>query len=254
MGNPNQLSFLPDDYLERKARRRTNAICAVLFCIVMGAIGSAFWVSEKSMREIDAQYLQVQQQYTEAAKRIEQVQQMQEKQRTMAHQAELTASLLEKVPRSFVLAELTNDMPTGLSLLDFQLNAQVRSGPAPVAKNTNSAFAARQAELGGGGGGAAPTATINALASAQPRAYDVTMRATGVAQTDVQVSQFITKLNQSKLLQDVNLLFTEELIQTEKDGTRGEKLRKFQLEMSLNPDAKVDPETAQQHLKTAGAN
>ena len=28
---PNELSFLPDDYLERKARRRTNAICAVLF-------------------------------------------------------------------------------------------------------------------------------------------------------------------------------------------------------------------------------
>jgi Tfp pilus assembly protein PilN len=260
MGAPNELSFLPDDYLERKARRRTNAICAVLFCIVMGAIGSAFWVSEKSMREIDGQYAQVQQQYTEAAKRIDQVTQMQEKQRTMAHQAELTASLLEKVPRSFVLAELTNAIPTGLSLLDFQLNAQVRSAPAPVAKNSNSAFAARQAELGqspAGGGGAAASA-ISLLASAQPRQYDVTMRATGVAQTDVQVSNFISKLNQSKLLQDVNLLFTEEFVQTERDEkgnmVKGEKLRKFQLELSLNPEAKVDPGTAQQHLKTAGAN
>ena len=34
MGAPNELSFLPDDYLERKARRRANAICAVLFFIV----------------------------------------------------------------------------------------------------------------------------------------------------------------------------------------------------------------------------
>src|ERR1051325_3467700 len=111
MDAPNELSFLPDDYLERKARRRTNAICAVLFCIVMGAIGSAFWVSEKSMHEIDSQFAHVEQQYTDAAKRIDQVQQMQEKQRTMAHQAELTASLLEKVPRTFLLAELTNGMP-----------------------------------------------------------------------------------------------------------------------------------------------
>src|SRR2546429_614364 len=100
MAAPNEPSFLPDDYLQRKARRRTNAICAILFCVVMAAIGSAFLVTEKSMREIDGQYSAVQQQYTEAAKRIDQVQQMQQKQRTMAQQAELTASLLEKVPRS----------------------------------------------------------------------------------------------------------------------------------------------------------
>ncbi|HYO10841.1 MAG TPA: PilN domain-containing protein [Tepidisphaeraceae bacterium] len=241
MGAPNELSFLPDDYLERKARRRTNAICAVLFCTVMGAIGSAFWVSEKSMREIDQQYVKVQEQYTDAAKRIEQVQQMQDKQRRMAHQAELTASLLEKVPRSFVLAELTNGMPPGVSLLDFQLDARVSSAAAPAAK----AFDPRTAGAAG---------TINALASAQPRAYDVTMRATGVAQTDVQVAQFISKLNQSKLLKDVNLMYTEELTQRDGDGAAREKIRKFQLELSLNPQAKVDPETAQRHLKSAAAN
>src|SRR3954471_11271318 len=125
MAAPNELSFLPDDYLERKQRRRTNAICAVLFCVVIGAIGSAFWVTERSMREIDQQASAVDQQYTEAAKRIEQFQELQEKQRTMAHQAELTASLLEKVPRSFVLAEITNGLPEGISLLDLALDAHV---------------------------------------------------------------------------------------------------------------------------------
>ena len=48
MAAPNELSFLPDDYLERKARRRTNAICAVLFCVVISAIGGAFTVTERS--------------------------------------------------------------------------------------------------------------------------------------------------------------------------------------------------------------
>jgi hypothetical protein len=37
MAAPNELSFLPDDYLERKARRRANALCASLSVIVMGA-------------------------------------------------------------------------------------------------------------------------------------------------------------------------------------------------------------------------
>ena len=53
MGSPNQLSFLPDDYLERKAARRTNAICAVLFLLVIGGVGSAFTISENATKTID---------------------------------------------------------------------------------------------------------------------------------------------------------------------------------------------------------
>ena len=239
MAVPNELSFLPDDYLERKQRRRTNAICAVLFCIVIGAIGSAFWVTEKSMRELDQQAASVDQQYTEAAKRIQQFQELQEKQRTMAHQAELTASLLEKIPRSFVLAEITNGLPPGISLLDLSLDAKVaQSGSAP-----KTAFDIRKAEIDASKG-------LAGLASAQPRVYDVTLRATGVAETDVQVAGFITKLNKSPLLKDVNLLYTDEYAPGQKQGP---KLRKFQIEMSLNNDATIDADMLEKHEQTKTA-
>ena len=118
MSAPNQVSFLPDDYLARKAQQRTNIICALLFLVVMVTIGFAFTITEKSTREVDRQHTDIDKQYAEAAKRIEQVKQLNEKQRRMAQQAELTASLLEKVPRSFLLAEITNSMPAGVSLLD----------------------------------------------------------------------------------------------------------------------------------------
>src|SRR5438876_10790009 len=95
MTSPNQLSFLPDDYLERKTQRRTNVICAVLFVIVLVMISLAFTITERSIRIVEKQHTEVEKQYAEAAGRLEQVKQMQEKQRTMAHQAELTASLLE---------------------------------------------------------------------------------------------------------------------------------------------------------------
>ena len=228
MGAPNELSFLPDDYLERKARRRTNAICAVLFFVVISAIGGAFTVTEKSMREIEQQHADVTQQYTDAAKRIVQVQQMQEKQRTMAHQAELTASLLEKMPRSFILAEITNDIPKGVSLLDFNLSSTVvnRSAPAP-----KSAFELRQSQVSG-------VPQVAGITAAQPRLYDVLMKISGVAKTDVQVAAFIAKLNSSSKFQDVNLIFTDEFKGNEVEG---EKLRKFEIELKLNPDAVVDP-------------
>jgi Tfp pilus assembly protein PilN len=233
MGAPNELSFLPDDYLERKQRRRTNAICAILFCVVIGAIGGAFTVTERSMREIEKQYTDVEQQYTDAARRIEQVQQMQDKQRTMAHQAELTASLLEKVPRSFILAEITNGIPSGVSLLDFSM-ASVTStkAAAPTAK---TAFEVRQAEINAANG----NNTISALATAQAKVYDVNMKITGVAPNDGQVAQFIAKLDRSTMFQDVNLVFTDEFKESERDV----KLRKFQIEMTLNPAAKIEAGT-----------
>jgi len=69
----------------------------------------------------------------------------------------------------------------------------------------------------------------------------VQMKLTGVASTDVQVAQFISKLNQSKLLTDVNLVISDEFQQ------EGEKLRKFQIEMTLAPDAEVQPTTQPAH-------
>jgi Tfp pilus assembly protein PilN len=231
MGAPNELSFLPDDYLERKARRRTNAICAVLFFVVISAIGGAFTVTEKAMREVEQQHSEVTQQYTDAAKRIVQVQQMQEKQRTMAHQAELTASLLEKMPRSFILAEITNDIPTGVSLLDFTLNSSVVSKAASAA-SAKTAFELRQAQVKGA---QQPVAGITA---AQPRVYDTLMKITGLAGNDVQVAAFIAKLNTSDKFKEVNLIFTEEAKGNEANE---QKLRKFEIELRLNPNAVVDP-------------
>ena len=43
MSAPNQLSFLPDDYLARKAQRRANLICATLFIVAAVAAMEAVW-------------------------------------------------------------------------------------------------------------------------------------------------------------------------------------------------------------------
>jgi len=224
MNAPNQLSFLPDDYLALKAQRRTNIICCGLFLIVMGAIGSAFVITERSVATVEVEHKRIEAEYTEAAKRIEIVQRMQEKQRKMAHQAELAASLLEKVPRSFVLAEVTNAMPSGVSLLDFKLDAKKNVPTAPRGGEGTTAMEKKRNKAADANAPAAPP---------QPTSYDVSMKLTGVAVTDVQVAQFITKLNQSKYLKDVNLIITDEYEQ------ETEKLRRFQIELTLNPTAEV---------------
>lgn len=224
MASPNELSFLPDDYMERKLQRRTNLVCAMLFCIVMLAIGSAFTITERSVQRVEKEHEEVEKEYTAAAKRIQLVQELQEKQKRMSQQAELAASLLEKVPRSHLLAELTNSLPVGASLLDMSMDSRLRTTPVP-----KTAIDVKRA-------GTDPNKKPAAPAGAPIKTYDVAVRIVGMATTDVQVAQFISKLNQSPLLRDVNLVISEEM---KRDSD--EHMRKFQIEAMIDPTASIAP-------------
>src|SRR5262245_53477232 len=103
-------------------------ICASLFSVVLLAIGGAFSFTERSVRSVEREHAEIEAKYAEAAVKIMQVQRMQEKQKTMARQAEITASLLERVPRSFLLAEITNNLPAGTSLLDLGMESKEHDG------------------------------------------------------------------------------------------------------------------------------
>lgn len=221
MAAPNELSFLPDDYLARKASRRANALCAGLSVVVMGAIASAFWFTERSMREVETRAATVDKQFTDAARSIDQVNKMKQQQRKIVRQAELAASLVEKVPRSNLLAEFTNALPAGTSLLDFALESRtkVTASSAPVGKKTPQAAVA----AAGASGPPQP----------EPVKYDVYLKLTGIADSDVQVAGFMSKLNESRLVTDVRLMISD----TFKHGDR--EMRRFVIEMLQNPGAEV---------------
>lgn len=224
MSSPNTLSFLPDGYFEQKAQRRANAICAVMFIILMAGMWVAFTISERATQRVEQEYTAVQKQYTAEAQRIVQLRQMQEKQKRMAHQAEVASSLLERIPRSNVLADITNCCEaSGVSLLDLSMESKERAKPVKPAPKT--AFEQQKAAKG--------EQKAAAAAPPEPKRYDVNLKVTGVATTDVQVAQFLKKLSASKLFRDVNLVISEEFTQAE------EKLRKFQIELSLDPDVEI---------------
>lgn len=232
MKSPAELSFLPDDYLKNKAGRRANVLCGALTVVVIAAVGSAFTLTERSMQEVEARHLSVEKAYAEAARRIDQVNQMRQQQATIVKQAELASSLVEKIPRSNLLAEFTNALPEGVSLLDLSLEARVRTPVAPPPTNAfDQRRADREAKMGG----------KPAEAMSEAKHYDVAIRLTGVAGTDIEVAQFISRLNRSPLLRDVNLLITDTFKPDPKDPR---ELRKFSIEMALNPAAEVGQEPA----------
>lgn len=219
MSSPNQLSFLPDDYLERKAIRRANMICGGLSIIVLGAVGAAFAMGERSIHGAQERAALVEAQYAAAGQQIEQVEKMHARQRQIVQHAELAAALVEKVPRSNILAEFTNSLPAGASLLDVALESRARQAPAPSAGG--SSFDQKKAAL------------ENRGRNTGLEPMEVHLRLSGIADNDVQVAQFITRLNASKLFKDVNLVLTDPYTVDKVS------MRRFQIEMMLSPDAEV---------------
>jgi len=225
------ISFLPDGYLERKARNRSNLICGSLAIVVLGGVGLTWSLTRTSVRQVQLEHANVEREYADAARKIEQVHAMQTQQQTVAQQADLTAALLEKVPRSFILAEITRALPDSTSLLDFGLESKVHGGAGAAA----AASAAARPDAKGG---------IFDSGAPQPKAYDVTMKVTGIAVNDTQVAQMIARLGRSKLFSDVNLVVTDEY------GATEPKMRKFQIEMTLNPAANVTADANQPRSQT----
>lgn len=240
---PNQLSFLPEDYLELKTQRRTNAICASLFALVAVGVGAAFYLTERMVNKVETEYTDVLHTYTDAARPIEQFHLMQDKQRQMESQAALSASLLEKVPRSYLLAEITNALPQNVSLIDFGLEAKLRQNNAGPAKAAVTMYEQKLAEI------EKEKAAALHLA-AKPREYDVYLKLTGMADNDQHVAAFMKALSGSKLLTDVNLVVSDEY----QPSPTEEKIRKFQIELQLSPDAKVEGEPQKKLNKLVTAN
>ena len=98
-------------------------LCGAMFLIVAMILASWWHVRSKSHAKIVAEFNEVNDNYVEAARKIEQVKRMHEQQREVVHHAELAASLVERVPRSNMLAEITNALPIGVSLIDLSMTS-----------------------------------------------------------------------------------------------------------------------------------
>ncbi len=228
------MSFLPEDYLERRIELRTNAICLALFVIVFSAVIGAYFVTNRQRTEVKDLHKQINDQFQDAAKRITQLEQLQKRKQDMIRKANITRSLVEQVPRTLILSELINRMPPNLSLLSFDLETKV----------TQTAAAAK------------PTALEDAKSKAKTKkkeespemiaVSDVTLRLVGIAPTDVEVSNYLESLGKCPLVRDVSLSFSEEI------AIEGKSLRKFQLGMRVNGDVdvrEVEPTLVARNLK-----
>ncbi len=226
-------SFLPEDYLDQRAERRTNMVSLTLFGVVMVSVFAAFLVTNRQWSKVRSAQASINRQYQDAASQIERLNELEKQKDQMLNKARLAAALVERVPRSILLAELVNRMPAHMGLLELELKSdkvKVKAPSGAPEKGTGSlgkSKAPRRARTRADLEGETTEVKIEA-----PR-YLVGVTLVGVAPTDVEVSRYMAELNAHPLLQNVSLQYSEER------KFEGDKMRQFEIKMHLNGDLDV---------------
>jgi Tfp pilus assembly protein PilN len=190
------INFVPDDYVQSSESQRTNLMCLILLAVVMTALGGLFVsikirqsVLRHEVAHIDAKMAQEQED-------LKKLSELQTKQKEMMKTALTTTQLFEPVPRSVLLASLTNSLPAGVSLLRLYMEQkEVKQAKQP----TTNKYQAAQANK---------TSTQQTGLAENPS--ETLIDIGGIAPSDLQVAEFIERLNSSNLLRNVALVESKE--------------------------------------------
>lgn len=218
-----KVNFLPDDYLDKKSQQRTNIICLTLFFLVMAGVAAGLMVTEKRQKTMTSRENDVRKKFVKANESLKQMEVLEKKRHHMMQKASVSASLMESIPRSLLLATITNHLPAGVSLLEYDLISKV------VKKKAAKKRASRGKKKGRRVKNNAPAEKKDIT----PEKVTTSIGIEGVAGTDLQVAKFIAQLNRSPMFNQVNLIFSE------KHTLNDESLRRFKLLVVLDTEIKA---------------
>jgi Tfp pilus assembly protein PilN len=191
------INFVPDDYVQSNESQRTNLMYLVLFLVVMVTLGGSFMIITVRQRALSTKEKIITAKMARAEQTIKQFEELQIKRKAMMKTALTTAELLEPIPRSILLASLTNNLPAGTSLL--QLNLIQKAPKINRSATTTSKYKQEQEKK----------------AASEPKTSPEKLLEThidieGVAPSDLQVATYIEKLGSSILLDNVALVESKE--------------------------------------------
>ena len=194
------LNFVPEDYVQNSRSYRTNLMYLALLMMVMLGLGSSFIVIKMRQRALNVEETALNTRLAQTQEAIKQFEDLQAKRKAMMKTALTTAGLLEPVPRSILLASLTNNLPAGVSLLRLNLVQKEAKQPNVPATKYQAAQAAKT-----------PTQQQSVgEETSKEKLMETCIDIEGIAPTDRQVADYIRQLANSALLDDVALVESKE--------------------------------------------
>lgn len=222
-------SFLPSDYVSRKHAGRTSIIGVSLFLIVMVGVVGAFLVTNRRWNDIREQQDQINVLYSQEAQKIEQLKKLEAQRAKMLDKAEVTAALIEKIPRSILLAELITRMPKDLTLLELELKGKRIDTTVKAASPGMKDAASKVRSLT-----SAVTTSKEKPSEVErirPPKFEFTLIIGGVATANNDIAEYLGQLQACPLLGTVELQYIKETMINDIG------FRRFEVLATLRPDA-----------------
>ena len=214
-----KIDFVPNDYTQQRQSSRANFMYLVLFMILMAAVGITFSILKLREQSVKSSLATVEAKMMMAHEQIAQLEELQKKGKAMMKTMTMAAELLEPVPKSVVLACLTNDMPSGVSLLELKFTS--KKAKASVSKTSASQYQA------------ATAAGTEPGSGSRERLLETHIEIKGIAPSDIEVANYIARLGGSVLLTNVALVESKE---HKMDKT---EFREFKLTAMLRTDIRL---------------
>jgi len=218
-----KIDFVPNDYIQQRQSSRANFMYLVLFMVLMAAIGVTFSILKLREQSVKSSLATVDAKMVKAQEQIAQLEELQRKGKAMMKTMAMAAELLEPVPKSVVLACLTNNMPSGVSLLELKVTSE--QAKAFVSKSSASQYQAATAAAGTEPGSVS-----------KERLLETHIEIKGIAPSDIEVANYIARLGGSILLTNVALVESKE---HKMDKT---EFREFKLTAMLRTDIRLTKE------------
>ncbi|HOQ03989.1 MAG TPA: PilN domain-containing protein [Anaerohalosphaeraceae bacterium] len=225
------INFVPDDYIQQRQSSRANSLYLILLVAVLCGIGATFSVLKMRQRSVQAELNQLSQQLSQAKEQIAKLEELKSKNKTRMNVMMMTANLIEPVPRSILLACLTNNLPSGVSLTALEMKEKEKPKTASPAPSAAKPGAAKKPAAAVKPGPASAKAAAETPAS--PPESEVTLTIQGLAPSDIEVANYIANLNEAVLFDQV------QLVQSEEREVEGLKFREFRLTARIRPDLKL---------------
>lgn len=227
-----QDSFLPEDYVKSKGEKRANMLSLTLFGVMMLAVVAAFFATNRKWMSVRNEQRSINAMYVREAEKIEGLKELEMQRAEMITKAEVTAALVERVPRSVLFAELVRRMPENLTLTEFELT----SSEVKVARGSSRSSGVR---------------TLSGSSSSKDKAkkskdkdkkeepastiyipeFTQTLRIVGVGLENDDIATYIENLRTSDLLESVELKYIKE------SKIEGVLLRSFELGAQIRKGA-----------------
>lgn len=217
-----KIDFLPNDYVQQRDSSRVNFLYLVLLGAVMAGIVITFSVIKVRQNSVQKELSEITASMSKAREQMELVEQLQAKGKGLMQTASITTGLPDLVPRTIILACLTNNLPKGVSLLDLKITDKEIVSEV-VEDKTKSQYEAVSAAL-------SKLTKDNAV---PVRVVDTKIEITGIAPSDIEVAKYIAKIGGSFLLDSVGLVESKEHIVEEV------KFRRFKLKAGINRREKL---------------